>query len=60
MENQFKDLLLETLRAVKDHPDSANGIGFVSQFDEEPEWKVIISFVPRKVSDPNQLELQLH
>lgn len=48
MNNEFKNLLLETLRVIKDHPDAqAGGIGFVTEFDEEPEWEVIISFAPK-------------
>lgn len=46
--HQFKDLLLQTLRILKDHPDAQNGgVGFVTEFDEEPEWEVILSFVPK-------------
>lgn len=49
MDQQFKDLLLETLRIIKDHPDAqAGGVGFVTEFDEEPDWEVIISFVPKQ------------
>jgi hypothetical protein len=48
MNTEFKDLLLETLRAVKDHPTAqSDGIGFVTVFDEEPDWEVVISFVPK-------------
>ena len=50
MNNEFKNLLLETLRVIKDHPDAqAGGIGFVTEFDEEPEWEVIISFAPKEL-----------
>ena len=58
MDTQFKDLLLETLRAVKDHPDAeAGGVGFVTEFDEEPDWEVVISFQKK---DPVQYSLDLH
>jgi hypothetical protein len=52
VDNQFKNLLLETLRAVKGHPDSQNGVGFVTEFDEEPDWEVVISFVPKDTLPP--------
>jgi len=52
MDTQFKDLLLETLRAVKDHPNSKNGVGFVTEFEEEPDWEVIISFAPKDTLPP--------
>lgn len=50
MDNQFKELLLETLRIVKEHPDAEHGIGFAQEFAEEPDWEVIISFVPKKLN----------
>lgn len=56
METDFKDLLLETLRAVKDHPDAKEGgVGFVTYFDEEPEWEVVISFVPKSEDTAEKL-----
>ncbi len=53
MDNQFKDLLLETINELKDHPDVQDGVGFVTTFDEEPDWKVILSFVPIKKPNEN-------
>ena len=57
MDHQFKNLLLETLRAVKDHPDTiaGGGVGFVTEFDEEPDWEVIISFVPKSFEDKPEI-----
>jgi hypothetical protein len=46
MNEDFKNLLLETINQLKDHPDAQDGVGFVTTFDEEPDWKVILSFVP--------------
>lgn len=51
MPNEFKQLLLETINELKNHPDAQDGVGFVTTFDEEPDWKVILSFVPIKKSD---------
>ena len=53
MDNQFKDLLLETINELKDHPDVQDGVGFVTTFDEEPDWIVILSFVPIKKPNEN-------
>lgn len=53
MDNQFKDLLLETINELNDHPDAQDGVGFVTTFDEEPDWKVILSFVPIKKPNEN-------
>ena len=53
MDNQFKDLLLETINELKDHPDAQDGVGFVTTFDEKPDWKVILSFVPIKKPNEN-------
>jgi len=41
---EFKQLLLETLREVQNHPDGENGVAFVTTFDEEPNWEVAIVF----------------
>lgn len=49
MNQQFKELLLETLREVKQHPDGNKGVAFVTEFDEEPEWEVAIVFRPKVV-----------
>ena len=59
MDNKFKDLLLETLRIVKDHPDAKTGVGFVTEFDEEPDWEVIISFAPKQF-DRDEAKGNLH
>lgn len=48
MDQQFKDLLLETLQEVKKHPDGEKGVAFVTSFDEEPEWEVAIIFKPKQ------------
>lgn len=47
MEHQFKNLLLETLRTIKDHPDAKHGVGFTTYFDEEPDWEVGLMFRPK-------------
>jgi len=44
MNEEFKGLLLETLRELKDHPEGKNGVAFVTEFDEEPEWEVALVF----------------
>lgn len=56
MHENFKQLLLETINDLKHHPDAQNGVGFVTTFDEEPDWKVILSFVPIK----QPVETQTH
>lgn len=48
MNPQFKELLLETLRQVKDHPDGEKGVAFVTSYDEEPDWEVAIVFRPKQ------------
>jgi len=48
MNQQFKELLLETLREVKNHPDGEQGVAFVTNYDEEPEWEVAIVFRPKQ------------
>lgn len=48
MDQQFKELLLETLQEVKKHPDGEKGVAFVTSFDEEPEWEVAIIFKPKQ------------
>ena len=53
MPTEFKQLLLETINELKDHPDAQDGVGFVTTFDEEPDWKVILSFVPIKKPNEN-------
>jgi len=47
MNEEFKALLLETLREVQKHPDGANGIVFITNFDEEPDWEVGLMFRPK-------------
>lgn len=53
MPTEFKQLLLETINELKNHPDAQDGVGFVTTFDEEPDWKVILSFVPIKKPTEN-------
>lgn len=48
MNEQFKELLLETLQQVKDHPDGKKGVAFVTSYDEEPDWEVAIVFRPKQ------------
>lgn len=48
MNPQFKELLLETLREVKNHPDGEQGVAFVTSYDEEPDWEVAIVFRPKQ------------
>ena len=48
MNPQFKEILLETLRQVKDHPDGEKGVAFVTSYDEEPDWEVAIVFRPKQ------------
>lgn len=48
MNPQFKELLLETLQQVKDHPDGEKGVAFVTSYDEEPDWEVAIVFRPKQ------------
>lgn len=48
MNEEFKALLLETLREVQKHPDGANGIVFITNFDEEPDWEVGLMFRPKQ------------
>lgn len=47
MNSEFREILLETIREVQEHPDGAEGIGFVMNFDEEPEWEVALIFRPK-------------
>lgn len=44
MNEDFKNLLLETLAQIKDHPEVGEGVAFVTEFDEEPEWEVSLVF----------------
>lgn len=61
MNAEFKQLLLDTLRIIKDHPDAkAGGVGFVTEFDEEPEWEVIISFAPKDIFTDVVTDSKLH
>jgi len=46
LNNQFQELLLETLQEVKQHPDGDKGVAFVTTFDEEPDWEVALVFRP--------------
>ncbi len=48
MNPQFKELLLETLQQVKDHPDGEKGVAFVTSYDEEPDWEVGLMFRPKE------------
>lgn len=48
MNEDFYELLLETIRELKDHPEGKNGVSFVTDFEEEPEWEVALTF--RKIS----------
>jgi len=50
MNPQFKELLLETLREVKNHPDGEQGVAFVTNYEEEPDWEVAIVFRPKQKS----------
>ena len=54
MNEQFKELLLETLREVQKHPEGKEGVGFVTTFDEEPTWEVAIVFRPKQDIGPKQ------
>ena len=47
LNEEFKALLLETLREVQKHPDGVNGIVFITNFDEEPDWEVGLMFRPK-------------
>jgi len=47
MNEEFKALLLETLREVKKHPEGDKGIVFITNFDEEPDWEVGLMFRPK-------------
>jgi len=40
----FKELLLETILELKDHPDGKDGVAFITEFDEEPDWEVALVF----------------
>lgn len=44
MNEEFKALLLETIQDLKKHPDGQDGVAFVTDFDEEPEWQVALVF----------------
>ena len=44
MNEEFKALLLETIRELKDHPEGKDGVAFVTDFDEEPDWEVALVF----------------
>jgi len=46
LNEEFKTLLLETLREVKQHPEGEKGVAFVMPFEEEPDWEVAIVFRP--------------
>ena len=48
MNEEFKNLLLETLREVQKHEDGEKGVAFVTSFDEEPDWEVAIVFRPKQ------------
>lgn len=50
MNEQFKELLLETLQDVKRHPDGENGIAFVTEFPEEPDWEFALVFRKKDTS----------
>lgn len=47
LNEEFKALLLETLREVKKHPEGDKGIVFITNFDEEPDWEVGLMFRPK-------------
>lgn len=49
MNEDFYALLLDTIRELKDHPDGKDGVSFVTDFEEEPEWEVALTF--RKISN---------
>ena len=46
MNKEFKEILLETLREVQAHPDGKDGVGFITTFEEEPDWEVALIFRP--------------
>lgn len=48
MNEEFQALLLETIRELKEHPEGKDGVSFVTEFEEEPEWEVALTF--RKIS----------
>ena len=48
MNEEFKQLLLETLQEVKQHPEGEQGVAFVTSFEEEPDWEVALIFRPKK------------
>ena len=47
MNEEFKALLLETLQEVKQHPEGKEGVMFMTNFDEEPDWEVGLMFRPK-------------
>lgn len=53
MHEQFKQILLETIQDLKNHPDGVDGVAFISSFDEEPDWEVVLAFRPKtnKIDD---------
>lgn len=51
MNQQFKELLLETLQEVKKHPDGKEGVAFVTEFEEEPEWEFALVFRKKEVEN---------
>jgi len=44
LNEEFKALLLETIIELKDHPEGKDGVAFVTEFEEEPEWEVALVF----------------
>lgn len=44
MNEEFKALLLETIIELKDYPDGKDGVAFITEFDEEPDWEVALVF----------------
>ncbi len=47
MNEEFKALLLETIQDLKNHPEGKDGVAFLTEFDEEPEWEVALVFRKR-------------
>jgi hypothetical protein len=48
LNEEFKTLLLETLREVKQHPEGKEGVMFMTNFEEEPDWEVGLMFRPKE------------
>ena len=50
MNEDFKALLLETIQDLKNHPEGKDGVAFLTEFDEEPEWEVALVFRKRDIN----------